>query len=836
MPKTRHPWKRFWCIRGGTFNLADNGYLVDPDGEYGAALNPGLASADSFYEQPCVILLGEPGIGKTDGVKSIQASEAAAEQANSHKFLSFDLRSYGSEERFIKEVLASEAIEDWIHGTTILHLFLDSLDEALLRLDTVSAILGERIPEFPTERLRLRIACRTAEWPTTLEDSLLTTWGKELVKAYELVPLRKKDVKASLPSGFDPDAFIRQIELAHAVPLAIKPITLNFLTNLYINKGSFPSNQSELYLSGCRILCEENNDFRRDSNHRHSLSADQRLMAAMRIAAATVFSNRNAIWTGPEQGDELPEDLILRTISGGVESIGESKLEVDEAALRETLGTGLFSSRGVQRLGWAHQTYAEFLAARYLFERRLTIDQINSLIFHGGEPASKMVPQLGETSAWLASMVPEVFSEIVAHDPEILLRSDVSALTDIAREALANALLTATDNEHIYPVDLSVRTNLGKLSHPNLAAQLTPYISQTAKCELSRNLAIDIAQACRVTSLSENLATVALDRSQPISIRINAAHAVARVGEQPAKARLKPLATEDQDDDENDELKGCALQAAWPHSLNSEDLFRLITPLKSPSMFGAYRGFIDYQLAEQLRASDLPAALAWLEQEGRAPGYDPFGNLGDAIILKAWENLETEGISKALAKAILPRLRSQHRIFSHAASRQEKKIILFRSDLASDDSKRRLLLGALVQLLQDMQNGEFYIMSCDPGFVLRGDFFYLLDLVIESVEPKLKRFLSTIIGRLFDWGDRKEVDAILVAAETDFLIAEAMAWMIKPIELNSPLAEQMKREFKEIMELKEKRSEQFEKTLTPSPAERVLKCLDEIESGKSAAW
>ena len=37
--------------------------------------------------------------------------------------------------------------------------------------------------------------------------------------------------------------------------------------------------------------------------------------------------------------------------------------------VREVLDTGLFSSRGDQRMGWAHQGYGEFLAALYLFER-----------------------------------------------------------------------------------------------------------------------------------------------------------------------------------------------------------------------------------------------------------------------------------------------------------------------------------------------------------------------------------------------------------------------------------------------------------------------------------
>jgi len=40
--------------------------------------------------------------------------------------------------------------------------------------------------------------------------------------------------------------------------------------------------------------------------------------------------------------------------------------ELSENNIRETLGTGLFSSRGIDLMGFAHQTYAEFLSGRYL--------------------------------------------------------------------------------------------------------------------------------------------------------------------------------------------------------------------------------------------------------------------------------------------------------------------------------------------------------------------------------------------------------------------------------------------------------------------------------------
>ena len=56
------------------------------------------------------------------------------------------------------------------------------------------------------------------------------------------------------------------------------------------------------------------------------------------------------------------EDITVSEMCGGKESYNGQEIEVSEAAIREVLDTGLFSSRGPNRIGWAHQTYAEYLA------------------------------------------------------------------------------------------------------------------------------------------------------------------------------------------------------------------------------------------------------------------------------------------------------------------------------------------------------------------------------------------------------------------------------------------------------------------------------------------
>jgi hypothetical protein len=89
----------------------------------------------------------------------------------------FDLRSFGSEDRLVRNLFEPPTFVSWANGEHRLHLFLDSFDECLLRIDTLAALLPTELQNYPVERLRLRIACRTANWPSSLEKELIQLWG-----------------------------------------------------------------------------------------------------------------------------------------------------------------------------------------------------------------------------------------------------------------------------------------------------------------------------------------------------------------------------------------------------------------------------------------------------------------------------------------------------------------------------------------------------------------------------------------------------------------------------------------------------------------------------------
>lgn len=825
-------WKRFWCSRTGSFNLSDGGYLADPDSEWGSLFNPEVVSYESIDTIPCLVLLGEPGIGKTHSIQTAQSSIYEKIKETDDQILCLDLRSYGSEDRLIRDLFENTTFLSWKKGKHRLYVFLDSLDECLLRIDTLAALLVDEFKKYPVDRMYLRIACRTADWPNSLEDGLKQLWGENAVGVHELTPLRRVDViEAAKTNNLDHNIFLQEIDQKEVVPLAIKPVTLSFLIKTYIKNGRLPSTQAELYLQGCRLLCEETNESRRGARLMGSLTIEQHLAVASRIAAITVFSNRYAIWTGINCGEVPDEDTTIQELCGGNENADGVEFQVTEITIGEILGTGLFSSRGPNRMGWAHQTYAEFLAARYLAKHKMTLTQITSLLVHPGDIELKLVPQLHEAAAWVASMVTEVFRKITSVNPEVLLRSDIATADLKDRAALVESLLKVYDKEGLLDRDQDNRKRYKRLNHPGIVDQLRPCICDSTKGIIVRRVAIDIAEACEIKALQDDLTNIALNKKEPVSLRKEAAFAIGRIADDTTKVRLKPLAIGEVEEDPNDELKGYSLRALWPDHMKVEELFTTITSIKQENYIGAYWMFLSHELVPKLKASDLPVALKWVEQqESLQDSTYCFEKLMDSIMLKAWEHLDSSKVLEAFAKAVLTRFKHHHEIVGSSTEPA------FRDILSNEDNddKRRKTIEMIISLISDIKKETLCLVSFATPLVSNKDVAWMLERLQEEKSKEIQLIWAKLINRAFDRRESGQFDAIIDTSKSNPILAETFSWLLKPIELNSPEAKKMKADYLERQKWQKQDKER--PLLNPPPAERIAGLLKECESGNSSAW
>lgn len=824
MAKVIYDWQRFWCPRDSSYSLQDGGYLADPHSTWGAAFNPNLLAFEDVAQAPCLVLLGEPGIGKTQAIEASWRTVEAELRAAGHETLLVDLRTGDSEDRLIRKIFGHPTFKAWQEGSHDLFLFLDSLDECLLRVSTVAGLLLEELAGRPVDRLRLRIACRTAEWPQLLEIGLNEKWGEEAVWVVELVPLRRADVTvAAQTRGVDPEAFLESIQEAGAVPLAIRPVTLEFLLNTYLQTGSLPSTQTELYRRGCRLLCEELSESRRATKAKGKLAPDQRMIIAGRIAALTLLSGRYVVNSEADRGVAVPGTLSVSEISGGTETAHTGPFVITDDAVQEALGTGLFSSRGAGLLGWSHQTYAEYLAAWYLCQKQIPPKQILTLVRHSGDADGHLVPQLEEMASWIAGMLPEVFREVMNTDPAVLLQSDVATADAQEREKLVAKLLEQSAVGSLPSLIFKYRSRFRKLDHPRLADQLRPVIADHGRSSDERFLAIDIAEACRRSELQTELADAALDQQDTLLVRVQAAGAVLHVGDLATKARLRPLASAQ--DDPEDELKGCGLRAIWPDVITAPELFPLLSRPKNNHFHGTYSGFLEDGLTAHLQVSDLPTALYWAaQQQADQMQMAPQDRLAWQIVQRGWQEIDSPSVLEPFAAAVLNRLRQHLPLPGDAADA---------APVPQDHGKRRRLVEAMVAHTDSADDMELMAFS-SPPLVVVADIPWLIRKAEQAEAPGLQRLYAQLIDRMFFYEDAENLEAVLLASQRGGVLGEVLAPRFEAIPLDSPRTRQLREYVRDEGRWRSRRANP--PLLTPPPAERVAQDLDRFEEGELAAW
>ena len=820
-------WKRFWGPRTSQINLNDGGYLSDPAGEWTRYYNPDLVPFESIPEVRCLGLLGEPGIGKSFSLTAQRAAVEAKIREQGGETIWKDLHEYGSEDRLVRDLFESPTYTAWASGSHDLHVFLDSLDECLMRVGTVAAVLASKLRNCHRDRLYLRIACRTADWPNSLEKALTELWGEQAVKVYELAPLRRVDViEAAKAKGLSPDAFIEAIDRAGAVPLAIKPITLQFLLNCFSISGQLPSKQADLYAEGCQLLCEETNEERREAKLAGNLSAKQRLAVAGRIAAVTVFANRAAVWLGVDRGDVSEDDVTVAGLSGSTDNVGGDRLVVTESAVAETLGTGLFNSRGPNRMGWAHRTYAEFLAARHVVQQKMVLPQVMNLLVHPDDPEGKLVPQLHGVAAWLASIDPKIFKETLKTDPDVLLQSDVLSTDETSRVGLVESFLTMLDERRIPHPGPEAYRLYRSLAHPNLAAQLRAFIHDSERSALARREAINIAKACEVKALQDDLASIALDPAQPVQLRIPAAWAVARFGESAVRLRMLPLATSQAGEDPEDELKGCGLLAIWPEHITASELFALLTPPKRSNLYGAYRAFLREGLVEHLKPQDLPLALVWVRNQIPNDVFgDRFEGLGDQVMLRAWERFDSAEVAQPFAEVAALTLGRHYRIGGGGVEQA----------IGKEESKRRSLIHAVVPLYTDTSEAMVSLNFGRTPIVHSGDVIWMLDQLSASQSENTKHVWARLIFHSFDWREVQHIDALINTSKQQPALEAQFSAFLRPVTLDSPQAKKMREDYHEARKWEDGRRQALP-AVVPPPQERIATLLDRFESGDMSTW
>ena len=641
-------WKRFWCPLGTAISCGPDGkgFLDNPEGLFGAYTNAALRDITQLLDHPCLVLCGEPGIGKSSTIAAARGE--ILHRVNSEENLIWiEFRSIPDTATFLKRTLDSSKWKAWQRSTDQLVLVIDGIDEGLIKIPDFVPFFTEELKNVDRMRLHVILVCRTAEWPIHSGNQLISLWGPAADSyAYELCPLREVDARmAAESSNVDADTFLEAVYKTDVVGLAARPITLFFLLDEFRRNGALPGSHRELYERGCAHFCSEPDAARAELLRRRfgdhpTPSAAQVLQIACRLAGLLMLSGRLSIFVGSKE-HSTATDIHISDVTFGHETAGGETFKVTEFFIIHTLATALFSSRGEDRFGFAHQTFAECLGAKYM--ENLPLVQVTELLCQREGAEIYVVPQLGEMAAWLAGGHHEFLQLVLRSEPELLLRSDVARLDNGIKAALVQSVIKRVEKEEA--LEFRNYTQFyGSLDHPDLEKQLARVIRDKQSNIILLRLVLDIASACRVSGLATDLLKRLRDPATDARVKGHIAKSLAELIPVDRRHELIPLA--ENKDGEDNEVKGAALRALIPDVWKVRDALPYLT-YPDDTIGGSYWHALHFDIPKNIEVEDLPDALKSIASWDGCFGLGhPFKKIADRAFLEASKHLDDPTVNE----------------------------------------------------------------------------------------------------------------------------------------------------------------------------------------------
>jgi hypothetical protein len=375
-------------------------------------VSDGLKQFSEYSHRPNIVLLGDPGAGKSYLFREFAEAEGG-ESLVARAFLNLN-----SEAQTSKSILFIDALDERRAGRGD-HSTIDEMVKKLLHVR----------PE------KVRIACRAADW---LGNTDLAAFGTYFERTggcvvLNLLPLSNGErVGVLAAQGVeDASAFLIEASERGLGDLLGNPQNLTMLADV-VKKRSWPNTRSELFRSAVDILLEEHSENQRRRPSGRYSPKDLRGPAGELCAVRLVSDILAISLTENDRAVDLPSY--------------RSVCSVDEERALAALGRRVFVSGPVaESADYAHRTIAEYLGAFWLAERvrnGLPLGRVRALLGIDGRPAS----ELRGLHAWLAVHLPVHAEVLIAADPfGVLSYADAKTLAPQLRQHLLQALADLAD-------------------------------------------------------------------------------------------------------------------------------------------------------------------------------------------------------------------------------------------------------------------------------------------------------------------------------------------------------------------------------------------------------
>ncbi|MGP8050225.1 MAG: NACHT domain-containing protein [Desulfobaccales bacterium] len=459
---------------------------------YGDSLGP----FSGYLEIPNIILLGDPGSGKTH-------TFTVAADVEKAKFLS------------VRQFLVTGGM-----GFEEKTLYLDGLDEFRSRVDNKNAIIEVIKLLGRVGRPRVRLSCRIADWLGETDLSLFQSYfGVSQYVVLNLEQLNEEEIAIILHEKgvSDTEEFVKEAKRQGLEELLSNPQTLIMLADV-VGRGVWPKTRHDLYERASLILLSEHNQSRMGPGL-GQYSAEELVAPAGAACASILISG--------VEGISLLESQLQKDFPT-YRGVPFPDLQKVQASLMRRA----FSVVGLeqQAVSYIHRTVAEFLSAQWLADqvrRGLPIRRVQNLLGIEGHPA----PELRGLHAWLATLLPEYATLLINNEPYgVLMYGDAASLSPSDRKSLLYALeALSKTNPWFRSSDWSDHP-LGALSGPDMVESFQRILSDPDSGFHLRTVVLDaIRNGSPLPQMQDDLRRILSDSKATYRERSNAVDGLLKI-------------------------------------------------------------------------------------------------------------------------------------------------------------------------------------------------------------------------------------------------------------------------------------------------------------------
>lgn len=446
-------------------------------------------------ESAYVVLLGEPGAGKSTSLRHEAAAEGG-ELVTCREVMS-GLRLSGSSTAYV------DALDEFRSG--------GSGKDKILQLAT--AISTSSIG-------RWRLTCRAEDWRYAADVSALRrAANNEPIIVAHLLPLDEREAQSILNAlgATNPRKFVAEAHSRGAGAFLQNPLSLRLLHSVVTPNGNWPTTRFELFDKAVWALAHEHDPERTKD---HLPSAEAIVEAASAICFYLLASGAKALW----HSNSLPPG------SGSSEFVRIPALQLEPDLASSTLDTALFRGEGFA-FQPCHRVVAEFLAARFLAARVVgTADTaafpLRRAIALITAKDQKAPTELRGLYAWYSAHLqkhgdPTGARQLIERDAATVLAYGDAAVFDVAGR---RAMLVNLDKED--PFFLSSQdeaTVLGGLAGDDLAGDFIAILDSEIRSHLQLTVLRALAEGPPVAATLRKLREIAATPERPDWMRERAA-------------------------------------------------------------------------------------------------------------------------------------------------------------------------------------------------------------------------------------------------------------------------------------------------------------------------